>query len=684
MKKQIFPEKCRGILDVTKPPYSLDNTGREDCTEKLRQLLNDLLQRQIDGVRKMYQKLEAHDGDVVFGFENRKINGQIMVIFPEATEPAPTIYFPNGTYLVSDTVSYTLPNLQNHFIGQRPIGFELNRHIRIMGESREGTIIRLKDHCKGFEFGQSRSVISFMQGERSNVAMSNYIENLTIDTGIGNPGAVGLVFYANNNGAVRCVTIRSGDPSGCGSIGLGVLHEIVSGCYVRDVLVDGFDYGIKVTPTRNFTVFEDITVKNQRLYGMVVEQTITSIRNLNSENTVSGLLVNGAAAHVVLTDAHFESCQKTHVPAIVLDLGCAFLRNIETHGYSMAFSRFMGEEQAPDGVVEEYSTHATYHLYADKETRSLNLPVEPFPDARPVTDLSQWVCAEEFGAKGDGVTDDTAALQAAMNSGYPVVYLQPGRYKISAPVVIPETVEHFHCMYSDFVLDDALIQSKGEGVFRVVGETEKPLVIEKILAWEQCYGFVRFIRHDSTRTLYAKDIQTQTCAFYFNTVPGGKVFLENVACTSGNVKYRSLPAFEFHGQTAWGHLMNPERAEIEVSNDGGTFWLMGFKTEGDGPLVDTRNGGYSEVLGGVMSIGRNHMKPIVMNMDSNVSVICSTNSYDTLSNYPLIVSDIRKGGERHLLASSLPYRMYPFCLLPLYTGYAGAKKKDEQQLYNLY
>lgn len=515
--------------------------------------------------------------------------------------------------------------------------------------------------------------------------MSNYIENLTIDIGTGNPGAVGLVFYANNNGAVRSVTICSSDPSHSGAIGLGVLHEIISGCYVRDVLVDGFDYGIMVTPTRNFAVFEDITLKNQRLYGMYVEQTITSIRKLRSENTVTGLKVNGGAAHVVLTDAEFISPQQTHVSAIQLELGCTFLRNIVTKGYRKAYRYFGGVEDAPDGMVEEYSTHGSYHLYKDADTRSLNLPVEPFPDARPITDLSRWVCAEDFGAKGDGVTDDTAALQATMDSGYPVVYLQPGRYKLSSPITIPPTVEHFHCMYSDFVLDESLIESRGEGVFRIVGESEKPLVMEKILAWEQCYGFVRFVRHDSTRTLYAKDILTQTCAFYFNTVPGGKVFLENVACTSGNAKYRTLPAFEFHGQTAWGHLMNPERAEIEVINDGGTFWLMGFKTEGDGLLVDTRNGGFTEVLGGVMSIGRNHMKPIVLNTDSNVSVICSTNSYNTNQLYPLIVTDIRKGLEKHLLALELPQRMYPFALLPLYTGYAGVKEKDNRsKLYDLY
>lgn len=31
-----FPADCRAIIDVTQPPYSLDNTGRSDCTAQLK------------------------------------------------------------------------------------------------------------------------------------------------------------------------------------------------------------------------------------------------------------------------------------------------------------------------------------------------------------------------------------------------------------------------------------------------------------------------------------------------------------------------------------------------------------------------------------------------------------------------------------------------------------------------
>jgi hypothetical protein len=41
------------------------------------------------------------------------------------------------------------------------------------------------------------------------------------------------------------------------------------------------------------------------------------------------------------------------------------------------------------------------------------------------------VNVRDFGAKGDGVTDDTAAFQAAFNSRARTVYVPPGTYCIS-------------------------------------------------------------------------------------------------------------------------------------------------------------------------------------------------------------------------------------------------------------
>lgn len=54
-----------------------------------------------------------------------------------------------------------------------------------------------------------------------------------------------------------------------------------------------------------------------------------------------------------------------------------------------------------------------------------------------VYDTDQWLCnVQTFGATGDGVTDDTAAIQAALSSGAKCVFLPVGNYLVSSPLVI--------------------------------------------------------------------------------------------------------------------------------------------------------------------------------------------------------------------------------------------------------
>ena len=102
------------IIDVTKAPYFADNTGKTDCTETLRKVFDDLLDREIKGVEETEKKLhKIGNNDVYIGFESRIENNLVRVIFPEFVPDARIIYFPNGTYLVSDTVTYTKDNIKN-------------------------------------------------------------------------------------------------------------------------------------------------------------------------------------------------------------------------------------------------------------------------------------------------------------------------------------------------------------------------------------------------------------------------------------------------------------------------------------------------------------------------------------------------------------------------------------------
>lgn len=47
---------------------------------------------------------------------------------------------------------------------------------------------------------------------------------------------------------------------------------------------------------------------------------------------------------------------------------------------------------------------------------------------------------KDYGAKGDGVTDDTAAIQAALDSGSRCVYIPQGTFKLSADIQLPSNI----------------------------------------------------------------------------------------------------------------------------------------------------------------------------------------------------------------------------------------------------
>lgn len=54
--------------------------------------------------------------------------------------------------------------------------------------------------------------------------------------------------------------------------------------------------------------------------------------------------------------------------------------------------------------------------------------------------LAQTVSVKDFGAAGNGTTDDTTALQSALNSGADAIYVPEGTYLVSTQLAIPSNV----------------------------------------------------------------------------------------------------------------------------------------------------------------------------------------------------------------------------------------------------
>ena len=695
MKTVRPPEGCKTYIDVTKPPYSVDNTGKTDCTEAINRVIRDFYQGYLDAFQRTVEKLSSQeDPDALITFEIRKIQGRKNVVFPEHLPQPMVVYFPEGEYLVSDTISYYFEEFRNILGDNRNL--EMNGMLRFCGESERGTVIRLKDYCPGFGLGADKPVISFMQGRASNIAQSNLLENLTISIGKGNPGATGLLYFANNNGAVRNVTIRSEDPEGLGNTGLAILHDKVSAGYVKNLTVEGFQYGVKVMPQTHFVTFEHITLKHQRRAGFYIGNTVVSIRDLKSENQVTAVWIHGVAAFVLLTDAQLRGGCFTE-PAIRYEFGQCLLRNVQSWGYEytltprVTFGSYQGAEY--QGAISEYCSHGPISSRDFTEYKTLNLPVEETPEME-WPNPEDWVCVNDFGAMGDGVTDDTDAVRQAMESGKPAVWFQPGRYLLDGKIHIPASVKRVNFMFCDLVSGGHIRKEDQCGVFVVDKESDVPLVLEDLMAWEDFQGHMVLVEHASRRTLVLSDIHCQGAAVYFNTVEGGRVFIENVCCTVGGVpgagarkeklKYedrfdysRETPCFDFKGQRVYCRLINPERSLHEIVNDGGLLWVLGFKTEEEGTAFTTKNGGKTEVLGGSHCCGLGQPVPLLVNDNSQVSMFSSTCIYGPGSGFPVAVQEIRGGVSLLLKESMFPRRFMDSYTFPPYVGDCTASMKDK-------
>lgn len=673
-----YPAGHSAVLDLTKPPFCAVPDGKTDCTEAFRKALDFVTGAYKAAYLESVEKLRAmQDDNALISFEIRKVQGRMNVPFPEHMPKGYIIYLPKGRYLVRDTISYSHEDLYDMLYNIRWL--EMCALIRIVGESREETVIQLADDLPAFSFGARRPVINFCKGEKTGVAMSNSVQNLTIDVGSGNPGAVGLRFICNNTGLVADVTIRSSDPSHRGYAGLEIVDEKVSCAYVKNLSVDGFDYAIRLTSQQHNVAMEHISIRNQRIAGLYQMGSALSLRDLRSENRVPAVHLLGYSAHLTLVDSALTGGSTDEI-AINAEFGYYYIRNVKIAGYGRDLN---SPEQGFGAGLLPYECHSDSACSLVELDSSVCFDTSDMPDSpRFSDDRSCFVSVAKFGAVGDGIHDDTTAIQAAMNSGAEGVLFETGCYLITKPIFIPPEVTQVDFMFCDLRVGDALARDASKAAFVIRGD-ESPIRICNLFAWEQFHGRMTLLDHAGKRTLVMELLHTQGAPMYKNSVTGGCVFINGCACTVGGIPgtggrsteahntagwidARDIPCFSFRGQTVYARQINPERALTEIVNDGGKLFILGFKTEEEGTAFDTRNGGITEVLGGMCCIGMAKDIPLVRNEDSHALVVLSTMINNSRQRFPIAVQEIRNGKHMELRDADMPIRAMQSYYIPKY------------------
>ncbi len=555
------------------------------------------------------------------------------------------IYLPNGIYDVSDTLNWPagIPGWTDY------------KHTILQGQSRDGAVLRLKNNAPLFQNPAARRAVIFT-GPAPAQRFGIMIRNLTVNTGTGNPGASGVQLNANNFGGMRMVRIVSGD--GQGVIGLDFFFTAEIGpLFVQDVEIEGFDYGLRSGDAINGLVLERITVRGQNVAGINPSGQVCSIRGFKSVNAVpaviagtnpfGGLDTGGACT---LLDAQLIGLPGTENLNAITTSAFFYGRNIVSTGYTRVLTRptLAGNANVEGSSIEEYQSHPSLSLFTSP-ARSLQLPIED-PPTIPLDASADWANVRSFGAVGNGSTDDTAAFQAAIDSGKPTVFIPPdGYFIIHGDVLLRGNVRRFTGTHANL---------GGSGRLVVVEGTAPAVIIERS-------GFPAIL-HQAARTLIVSSSEVAG----ITSTSAGKLFIEDVVTDRVDLQNPR--------QRVWARQLNTENGSAtNVINAGATLWVLGYKTERGQVKIETRVGGFTELLGAhIYSTDGAKTTPLFTIDDASASFACVAESNFSGTNYTEWVREKRGSTTNTLQDSGVPFRTSANGrAMTLYTGFDGAPKR---------
>jgi hypothetical protein len=371
------------------------------------------------------------------------------------------VFLPSGRYRISRTI-LVWPS------------------VRVLGTGRTRPVLFLGDNTPGFQKGIG-SMVVFTGARRGDNARGDIgrielprvpfppptvvpfdpkiwdanpstfysaMSNVDIEIGAGNPAATGVRFRIAQHGLLSYMDFR---------LGSGFAGIYQAGNVVHHLRFFGGRYGIvteKPSPAWPFTVI-DSTFEGQRSAAIREHEAGLTLVNVAMRDTPVGIEIDrGYGDWLWGKDVRFERVKQAAV--VISNENSAYTQigfDNALASDTPVFARFRDSGRSVAGKGRNYRVSAFSHGLAvpalgrlgqvatEADVVSIDkLPKRKASAIRSLPPVAQWANVRESGAKGDGETDDTAALQRAIDT-HRTVYLPLGVYKVTDTIRLrPDSV----------------------------------------------------------------------------------------------------------------------------------------------------------------------------------------------------------------------------------------------------
>lgn len=361
------------------------------------------------------------------------------------------LLIPEGRYRISRTIGIPAST--------RVIGFGVKRPVILLGANTPGYtnhdeapkyMIWFSSGFGGGRQGarEQPSQVDSSFGDANPGTFYSALANVDIEIGEGNAAAAGI----RSHYAQHCYIAHVNFHIGSGFAGIDAV-----GNEAEDLHFFGGDYGIvtgKPSPSWPFALV-DATYEGQRIAAIKTEEGgLTLIRN-QFTHVATAISVNpDRAEELWMKDCRFEDITG---PALIIsdEMNARTEINLENvvcqHVPVLAKFRESGREVAGAGDIYSIKTFAhglhipelgaTPRVEDVYKAIRLNSMPPPLPSDIPaLPSVETWANIMSLGAKGDGETDDTKAIQDAVGQ-HETIFFPKGRYKITDAIRLkPDTI----------------------------------------------------------------------------------------------------------------------------------------------------------------------------------------------------------------------------------------------------